>query len=299
MSEPRDHLALALDVGGFDTARPLARRLSPWFAIVKVGYELYAEVGPTVFDAFHEDGFAVFADLKFLDIPTTVERGARALGRRGVDFLNFHAVGGEEMLRAGVDGLAAGARDAGHDPPVALAVTVLTSEPDASAVPERLRAAQRAGCDGVVCAAGEAGGARDLGLARSSPGCDSTSPMCKIRRGSRPRRGVPGRRRVARHRPDRDRRARPRARRGPGRRRRRRRTGRPRVPQPAAEPVAMLPGAQPPAEVADVTAACPQPRPAPRRAREGSRGATPAGGGEGRAQSGAALDLRAVRTQRT
>ena len=136
MSEPRDHLVLALDVADVETARPLARRLAPWFSIVKVGYELYAAAGPAVFDALHEDGFAVFADLKLLDIPTTVERGARALGRRGVDFLNFHAVGGVDMLRAGIEGLAAGARDAGHDRPVALAVTVLTSEPDARAVPD-------------------------------------------------------------------------------------------------------------------------------------------------------------------
>ena len=34
------------------------------------------------------------------------------------------------MLRAGVEGLAEGARDAGHDAPIALAVTVLTSEPE-------------------------------------------------------------------------------------------------------------------------------------------------------------------------
>ncbi len=170
MSEPRDHLALVLDVGGLESARTLARRLTPWFAIVKVGYELYAEAGPAAVDALHEDGFAVFADLKLLDIPTTVERGARALARRGVDFLNFHAVGGVEMLRAGIQGLADGARDAGRDRPIGLAVTVLTSEPDASAVPERLEVARAAGCDGVVCAAAEASAARDLGLAPMVPG---------------------------------------------------------------------------------------------------------------------------------
>jgi orotidine-5'-phosphate decarboxylase len=170
MSEPRDHLVLALDVGELDTARPLARRLRPWFSIAKVGYELYAEAGPAVFDALHEDGFAVFADLKLLDIPTTVERGARALARRGIDFLNFHAVGGTDMLRAGLDGLRAGADAAGRDRPVALAVTVLTSEPDAGAVPERLRVAQTAGLDGVVCAAAEARAARDLDLAPMVPG---------------------------------------------------------------------------------------------------------------------------------
>ncbi len=132
---------------------------------MKVGYELYGEAGPAAFDAFHEDGFAVFADLKLLDIPTTVERGARALARRGVDFLNFHAVGGADMLRAGLRGLTAGAEDRARARPVALAVTVLTSEPDAAAMPERLDAARTAGVDGVVCATSDAAAARALDLA--------------------------------------------------------------------------------------------------------------------------------------
>ena len=74
------------------------------------------------------------------------------------------------MLRAGVTGLTDGARDAGHAPPIALAVTVLTSEPDATLVGERLHLAHDAGCGGVVCAAAEAGGARALGLAPMVPG---------------------------------------------------------------------------------------------------------------------------------
>ena len=59
------------------------------------------------------------------------------------------------MLRAGVDGLAAGAAEAGFDRPVALGVTVLTSDPDASAFPGRLDAAVAGGCGGVVCSVRE------------------------------------------------------------------------------------------------------------------------------------------------
>jgi orotidine-5'-phosphate decarboxylase len=168
--DARDRLVLALDLESLPAARALARRLAPWFATVKIGYELYAEAGPDAFDTLHADGFQVFADLKLFDIPTTVERGARAIGRHGVEFLNFHAVGGVDMLRAGVTGLTDGARDAGHAPPIALAVTVLTSEPDATLVGERLHVAHDAGCGGVVCAAAEAGAARTLGLAPMVPG---------------------------------------------------------------------------------------------------------------------------------
>ena len=94
--DARDRLVLALDVSDLDEAVALARMLTPWFATAKVGYELYAAAGPAAFDAMHELGLRVFADLKLHDIPTTVGRGARALGRRGVDFLNFHAAGGVE-----------------------------------------------------------------------------------------------------------------------------------------------------------------------------------------------------------
>ncbi len=169
-SSPRDHLALALDVGDLDTALAIAQRVQPWFSVAKVGFELYAEAGPDAFQALRDKGFLVFADLKLHDIPTTVGRAARVLGRHGVDFLNFHAAGGEAMLRAGVDGLADGARDAGHARPVALAVTVLTSDPNVDAMDERLDVARAGGCDGVVCAGSDVERARARGLRTMVPG---------------------------------------------------------------------------------------------------------------------------------
>ena len=173
MSEPRearDHLALALDVGGLAEAEAMAARVGEWFGVVKVGLELYAEVGPAAFARFRDLGYRVFADLKLHDIPNTVARAATVLGRHGVDFLNFHAAGGVEMLRAGVEGLRDGARGAGHAPPLALAVTVLTSDHDASAFDARLQTAVDAGCDGVVCSAHEVGAATAAGMRTMVPG---------------------------------------------------------------------------------------------------------------------------------
>jgi orotidine-5'-phosphate decarboxylase len=155
VTEARDHLALVLDVPAAADALALARRFRSWFGIAKVGYELYAAAGPDVFPQLHDLGFRVFADLKLHDIPTTVRRGATVLGRRGVDFLNFHAAGGVDMLRAGVEGLREGARERGGDAPTALAVTVLTSERDTSQFDARLDAAVESGCGGVVCSAHE------------------------------------------------------------------------------------------------------------------------------------------------
>jgi len=169
-NDPRDHLAVALDVDDLAAALALADRLQPWFSVVKVGFELYAEAGPDAFEALRDKGFRVFADLKLHDIPTTVGRAARVLGRRGVDFLNFHATGGVAMVRAGVEGLADGARDAGHASPIALAVTVLTSDPDIGALDARMRVAVEAGCAGVVCAGHDVALARERGLRTMVPG---------------------------------------------------------------------------------------------------------------------------------
>ena len=112
----------------------------------------------------------MFCDLKLHDIPNTVERAARAHARHGVEFINAHAAGGEAMLRAFVAGAHEGARDIGASPPVTLAVTVLTSEPDAGAFDERLEIARVAGCDGVVCSALEASRPGAVGLRTMVPG---------------------------------------------------------------------------------------------------------------------------------
>jgi orotidine-5'-phosphate decarboxylase len=169
-TDPRDHLALALDVGDLRAALAIAERVRPWFGVAKVGVELYAEAGPAAFDALQDKGFRVFADLKLHDIPNTVHRAARVLGRRGVDFLNFHAAGGEAMVRAGVEGLAEGAREAGRAVPVALAVTVLTSDHDIGARDARMQIARDAGCDGVVCAGTDVEVARAFALRTMVPG---------------------------------------------------------------------------------------------------------------------------------
>ena len=168
--EVRDRLALPLDVGDLDAAIAIAQRVAPWFGIAKVGYELYAEAGPAAFDRLHDLGFAVFCDLKLHDIPNTVERGAAALARHGVAFMNAHAAGGDEMLRAFVAGAGRGAEDAGLPMPTTLAVTVLTSDPDTSAFDARLALARDTGCAGVVCSGWELEQVGAAGLRSMVPG---------------------------------------------------------------------------------------------------------------------------------
>jgi len=155
MTEVRDRLALSHDFSDLDTAERLAKELAPWFGVAKVGLELYSAAGPEAIARMRALDLKVFADLKLHDIPTTVGRAARVLGRLGATYANFHAAGGVDMLRAGVEGLAEGAAESGCDPAYPIAVTVLTSEADASAFDARLRAAIDAGCRGVVCSVRE------------------------------------------------------------------------------------------------------------------------------------------------
>jgi orotidine-5'-phosphate decarboxylase len=155
--EVRAALAIALDVDDSVVALRLARELQPWFGVAKVGLELYSAAGPDIVGALNDLGYDVFCDLKFHDIPTTVGRAARVIGALGATYLNFHAAGGAAMLRAGVEGLQAGASDAGLGTPMGLAVTILTSEGDAprELLRARVRVALDAGCGGVVCAASD------------------------------------------------------------------------------------------------------------------------------------------------
>jgi orotidine-5'-phosphate decarboxylase len=163
-SDFRDRLAIALDVDDLVAALRIARDVRPWFGVAKVGLELFIASGPEAIGALTQLGYKVFLDLKLDDIPTTVERAARIAGSLGVSYLTLHARGGVNNLRAGVNGLSDGAHKAGLPAPVALGVTVLTSDDGAPphVLPQRVEFAVEAGCGGIVCAAGDVKAAKEL-----------------------------------------------------------------------------------------------------------------------------------------
>lgn len=170
----RAKMALPLDVDDLVAAQRLAKSLQPWYGVAKIGLELFTAAGPDAISVFQELGYEVFVDLKLHDIPNTVMKSARVLGSLGVKYVTMHAHGGVDMLRAGVEGLYEGASSVGHDTPIALGITVLTSDGDAPdhIVPKRLRVAMEGGCTGIVCAADDLGHARAIGprLVKVVPG---------------------------------------------------------------------------------------------------------------------------------
>jgi orotidine-5'-phosphate decarboxylase len=152
-----------LDFPDASAALSMAARLDPRLCRVKVGKELFVSAGPSVVEKLHDRGFEVFLDLKFHDIPNTVAGACRAAARLGVWMINVHASGGEAMLRAARDAVAALTK-----PPLLVAVTILTSLDDddlarigfEGSVRARVeglsRLARECGLDGVVCSAREA-----------------------------------------------------------------------------------------------------------------------------------------------
>lgn len=165
MGDVRDSLAIALDIDDRVAAERLAQQMRPYFGVAKVGLELYSAAGPDTVPMLVDLGYRVFLDLKFHDIPTTVGRAAKVIGALGASYLNMHAAGGVDMLRAGVEGLADGAASADVPAPVALGVTILTSEANAprALLIERVEASLKAGCGGVVCAASDVGEVKAIG----------------------------------------------------------------------------------------------------------------------------------------
>lgn len=153
-----DRLIVALDVPTRADAQKLSGQLQGVCRWVKVGLELYLAAGNTIVEELARQGFSVFLDLKFHDIPNTVAGAVRSAASTGASLLTVHAAGGPAMLAAAADA-AAGAKNS----PRLLAVTVLTSMDEsqlaavgiaASPLEQVLRLAQIAqtsGIHGLVC----------------------------------------------------------------------------------------------------------------------------------------------------
>src|SRR3989338_9746923 len=96
----KNRLIVALDVPTFAEARKVVRKLKKGVSLFKVGLELFTAAGPDVVTMIHDEGGRVFLDLKFHDIPNTVERACAAAADLGVFMMNVHASGGPEMMKA-------------------------------------------------------------------------------------------------------------------------------------------------------------------------------------------------------
>jgi orotidine-5'-phosphate decarboxylase len=160
MSAP--YIFCAIDTPDLESATILAKKISGAGIGIKIGLEFFSANGAAgVEKLLHDADISdFFLDLKFHDIPNTVAGAVKAVSHRLKPlYLNVHAAGGSDMMKA--------AREACATETKLLAVTVLTSLDEAAltsigqripAYDQVLRLAdltQQAGLDGVVCSAHE------------------------------------------------------------------------------------------------------------------------------------------------
>jgi orotidine-5'-phosphate decarboxylase len=156
-------LIIALDYPTAEQALNFVENLSPEICKLKVGFELFVAAGPYFVKQLVDQGYDVFLDLKFHDIPNTVASACKSAASLGVWMMNVHATGSFKMMRAAKQALLE------IDSPAKLiAVTVLTSMDKEQLessnimlspqdqVKSMAQLTKESGLDGVVCSAQEA-----------------------------------------------------------------------------------------------------------------------------------------------
>ena len=164
MSKFDSKIIVALDFPTQRKALNCIQQLDPELCRVKIGKQLFTHYGPVLLEKIHQQGFEIFLDLKFHDIPNTVAAACRVVAELGVWMINVHSLGGRAMMEAAREALdlVSGKK------PWLIGVTVLTSMSQAdllevgitlSVEQQVLKLAQltqQSSLDGVVCSAQEA-----------------------------------------------------------------------------------------------------------------------------------------------
>ena len=159
---------VALDYPTSGEALQLVEKLDPTACRLKVGKQLFTAAGPELVKLLVGQGYDVFLDLKFHDIPNTVAGACKAAADLGVWMVNVHASGGRRMMEA--------ARDAvdKSQGPLLIGVSVLTSMSDEDLRETGIRRdlgshveylsamAVDSGLDGMVCSAQESSRLKEL-----------------------------------------------------------------------------------------------------------------------------------------
>ena len=125
--EAKDRIILALDVDNMDDVIKYVDLLKDYVGFFKVGLPLMVSCGFEAIDVIKEHGGKVYFDGKFQDIPDCIAQAAVNLMARGIDFFNISATGGSKMLTTTINACNSYAKKNDIEPPVILAVTLLSS----------------------------------------------------------------------------------------------------------------------------------------------------------------------------
>ena len=162
-----DQLLVALDVESGERAMQLVTTLRGLAGGFKIGNRLFTSEGPALVQRIVDAGSRVFLDLKYHDIPNTVEQAVDAAVATGAWMINVHASGGTAMMEAAARAARETSTRLGRPAPLMIGVTVLTSmdqqalraigveRPVLDQVIALARLTQQAGLHGVVASAQE------------------------------------------------------------------------------------------------------------------------------------------------
>ena len=162
-----DKLLVALDVDSGERAMQLVDTLRGLAGGFKIGNRLFTSEGPALVRRIVAANARVFLDLKYHDIPNTVEQAVEAAVATGAWMINVHASGGSAMMQAAARAARESSAKLGRPAPLMIGVTVLTSmdhealravgveRPMLDQVIALARLTQQAGLQGVVASAQE------------------------------------------------------------------------------------------------------------------------------------------------
>lgn len=105
MNNVKAPIAVALDLSSFAEIERVARSVSPFVSILKVGLQTFYRDGIKATELVRELGCGLFLDLKLHDIPNTVKGACESLAPLRPDYLTVHASGGVAMMKAAVEAL--------------------------------------------------------------------------------------------------------------------------------------------------------------------------------------------------
>jgi orotidine-5'-phosphate decarboxylase len=152
----------AVDTPDIERALELASYMAKAQCGIKLGLEFFNAQGPNGIDKIRQNypDLPLFIDLKYHDIPNTVAGAVRSISRLEPDYINIHALGGEDMMIAAKGALESNTTKL-------LAVTILTSMsetdlgsvgiegPLTNRVSSLAKLTAKTGLDGIVCSAAE------------------------------------------------------------------------------------------------------------------------------------------------
>lgn len=163
INQPAKPVIVALDFASAEKTLDFVQQLEPSLCQLKIGKELFTATGRYLVEQLVLQGYRIFLDLKYHDIPNTVASACKVAADMGIWMVDMHASGGRRMMEA-----AAEAVSNYSQPPLLIAVTVLTSMtqselaetgmnlPIDEAVVRLAELSRQAGMNGVVCSAQEA-----------------------------------------------------------------------------------------------------------------------------------------------